>query len=74
MTERGGMPATADWLDRAVDSPVITVLGHRPGLALCLAAAGSLVPAVALTAVIVVACLLAGRLNGAVLAAARMLP
>jgi hypothetical protein len=50
------------------------VLGHRPGLALCLAAAGSLVPAVALTAVIVVACLLAGRLNGAVLAAARMLP
>jgi len=62
--------ATADWLDRAVDSPVITVLGHRPGLALWLAAAGSLVPAVALTAVIVVACLLAGRLNGAVLAAA----
>lgn len=61
--------ATADWLDRAVDSPVITVLGHRPGLALWLAAAGSLVPAVALTAVVVVACLLAGRLNGAVLAA-----
>ena len=62
--------ATADWLDHAVDSPIITVLGRHQGLALWLAAAGSPVPAVALTAVIVVACLLGGRLNGAVLAVA----
>jgi len=62
--------ATADWLDRAVDSPIITVLGGHQGLAAWLAAAGSTIPAVALTAAIVVACLLGGRLNGAVLAAA----
>ncbi len=62
--------ATADWLDRAVDSPIITVLSHRHGLAFWLTVAGSPVPAAALTAMIVVACLLAGRLNGAVLAAA----
>jgi membrane-associated phospholipid phosphatase len=61
---------TADRLDRAVDSPIITWLAGHPGLAARLAAPGSLLPAVALSAVIVVACLLAGRLNGAVLAAA----
>jgi len=62
--------ATADWLDHAIDSPIITVLGRHQDLAAWLAAAGSLLPAAALTAVIVVACLLVGRLNGAVLAAA----
>jgi membrane-associated phospholipid phosphatase len=62
--------ATADWLDHAVDSPIITVFGHHQDLAGWFAVAGSLVPAAALTAVIVVGCLLAGRLNGAVLAVA----
>jgi len=60
----------ADWLDHAVDSPVITWFGGHPGLALRLAAPGLLIPAGAASAVIAVTCLLAGRLNGAVLAAA----
>jgi membrane-associated phospholipid phosphatase len=62
--------AKADWLDRTVDSPIITWLGGHPGLALRLAAPGSLIPAAVLSAAIIVACLLAGRLNGAVLTAA----
>ncbi len=62
--------AKADWLDHAADSPIITWLGSQPGLAAWLAAPGSRIPAVVLSAAIVVACLLAGRLNGAVLAAA----
>ena len=57
-------------LDRAIDAPVITWLAGHPGLALRLAAPGSLLPAAALSAVFVIACLLTGRLNGAVLAAA----
>jgi len=60
----------ADWLDRAVDTPVITWLGGRVGLGLWLIAPGSPVPAAVASAAIAVACLLAGRLNGAVLAAA----
>lgn len=59
----------ADWLDRAVDSPVLGWLGRRQGLAAWLAFPGSLIPAVALSAAAVTACLLARRLNGAVLAA-----
>jgi membrane-associated phospholipid phosphatase len=62
--------ATADRLDHALDSPVITWFGSHPGLAAWFAAPGSLVPAGALSAVMVVACLVAGRVNGAVLAAA----
>jgi membrane-associated phospholipid phosphatase len=62
--------ATADGLDHAVDSPIITWLGGHPGLAPRLAEPGSQLPAVVLSATIVVACLVAGRLNGAVLAAA----
>jgi membrane-associated phospholipid phosphatase len=61
---------TADHLDQAIDSPVITWLGSHPGLAAWLAAPGSQLPAVGLSAVIVVACLLTGRLKGALLAAA----
>ncbi len=61
---------TADRFDHAVDTPVITWFGGHPGLAAWLAAPGSQVPAVVLSAAIVVACLLAGRLNGAVLATA----
>jgi membrane-associated phospholipid phosphatase len=62
--------AKADRLDHAIDSPVITWLGGHPGLAAWLAVPGSPIPAAALTGAIVVACLLTGRLNGAVLAAA----
>jgi membrane-associated phospholipid phosphatase len=60
----------ADRLDHAIDSPVIAWLGGHPGLAAWLAAPGSGLPAAGLSAVIVFACLLTGRLNGAVLATA----
>jgi membrane-associated phospholipid phosphatase len=60
----------ADQLDRAVDSPVITWFGSRPGLAPWLAAPGSRLPAIVLSEAIAVACLCSRRLNGAVLAAA----
>lgn len=62
--------AKADRLDRVIDSPIISWLRDHPGLAARFAAPGSLLPAVTLSAVIVFACLLARRLNGAVLAAA----
>ena len=62
--------AKADRLDHAIDSPVITWLGGHQGLAAWLAAPGSPIPAVVLSAAIVVTCLLTGRLNGAMLAAA----
>ena len=65
--------ARADWLDHVIDSPIITWLGRYQGLALWLAAPGSLIPAGALSAAIVVACLLGGRLNGAALAATAVL-
>jgi len=60
----------ADGLDHAIDSRVIAGLGGHRGLLLWLAAPGSLIPAGVLCAVIVGACLLTGRLTGAVLAAA----
>jgi membrane-associated phospholipid phosphatase len=60
----------ADPFDHAVDAPVIAWLGNHQGLAAWLAAPGSPLPVVALSAVIVVACLLTGQLNRAVLAAA----
>jgi len=62
--------AKADWLDHAIDSPIVAWLGGHGGLVLRLAAPGSLIPAGALSAAIVIACLLTGRLNGAVLTAA----
>jgi membrane-associated phospholipid phosphatase len=62
--------ASADGLDQAVDSRVIAWLGGHRGPLLWLAASGSLIPAATLCVVIVGACLLTGRLNGAVLAAA----
>jgi membrane-associated phospholipid phosphatase len=62
--------AQADRLDHAVDSPIITSLGSHQGLAAWLIAPGNKIPAIALSVAIVVACLLVGRLNGAVLAAA----
>ena len=60
---------TADRLDHAIDSPIINWLAGHPGLAGWLAFPGSQRPAVALAVLIVVVCLLKGRLNGAVLAA-----
>ena len=60
----------ADGFDHAIDSWVLAWLGGHRGLLLWLAAPGSLIPAVVLSVVIVGACLLTGRLNGAVLAAA----
>ena len=62
--------AKADWFDHAADSPIIAWLSPHQGLAIWLAAPGSKIPAAALSAAIVVACLLTGRLNGAILAAA----
>jgi membrane-associated phospholipid phosphatase len=61
---------TADRLDHAIDSPIVTWLEGHQGLAGGLAAPGSLLPAVAWSAAVVLACLLTGRINGAVLAAA----
>ena len=62
--------ARADGFDHAIDSRIIAWLGGHRGLLLWLAAPGSLIPAVVLSVVIVGACLLTGRLNGAILAAA----
>jgi membrane-associated phospholipid phosphatase len=61
---------TGSRLDHAVDSPIITWLAGHPGLAGWLAAPGAQLPAVALSAVIVIICLLTGGLNRVVLAAA----
>lgn len=61
---------TADRFDHAVDSPVITWFRGHQDLAGWLAFPGTLIPAALLSAAIVVACLLTGRRNGAVLAAA----
>jgi membrane-associated phospholipid phosphatase len=62
--------ARADWLDHAIDSPIIAWSdGHRDLLPR-LAEPGTHLPEAVLSAAIVAACLLAGRLNGAVLAAA----
>lgn len=58
----------ADALDRAIDAPVITWSIHHPGQAGWLARPGSLLPMAVLSVAIGVACLVAGRLNGAVLA------
>lgn len=58
----------ADALDRAVDAPAITWSIHHPGQAGWLALPGSLLPMAVLSVAIGVACLLTGRLNGAVLA------
>ena len=57
-----------DGFDNAVDSPVIEFFsGHRTLLE-WLAVPGTLIPAIAISAAIAVGCLIARRLNGAVLA------
>jgi membrane-associated phospholipid phosphatase len=60
----------AGGFDRAVDAPVLSWFSGRPELALHLAYPGSVVPAAVLSVVIAAACLLTGRLSGAVLAVA----
>jgi membrane-associated phospholipid phosphatase len=62
--------ATADRLDHAIDAPVIAWFGGHRGLGDWLIFPGSPLPAGVLAAAIGVACLFAGRLNGAVLAVA----
>jgi undecaprenyl-diphosphatase len=62
--------STADWFDHAVDAPVITGFAGHLNLALRLASPGTTIPAAVLSVVIAVACLITGRLRGAVLAVA----
>jgi membrane-associated phospholipid phosphatase len=62
--------STADAFDHAVDSPVITVFAGHPVLALRLASPGTTAPAVVVSVVIAVACLITRRLRGGVLAIA----
>lgn len=57
-----------DGFDNAVDSPVIAFFGGHQGLLPWLALPGTLIPAVGASAAVAIGCLLAGRLNGAVLA------
>lgn len=59
-----------DRFDQAVDAPVISGFAGHGSLALWLAYPGTTVPAIAVTVVLAVACLLTGRLRGAVLAVA----
>jgi len=62
--------STAVAFDRAADAPVISLFAGHGGLALWLASPGTTIPAVVLSAVIAVACLLTGRIRGALLAIA----
>jgi membrane-associated phospholipid phosphatase len=62
--------STADAFDHAVDAPVITVFAGHPALALRLASPGTTAPAVVVSVVVAVACLITRRLRGAVLAVA----
>ena len=57
-----------DGFDNAVDSPVIAFFSGHDALLLRLIMPGNLLPAIGISAVIAVGCLMARRLNGAVLA------
>jgi membrane-associated phospholipid phosphatase len=59
----------ADAFDRAIDAPFINAFASHQVTAYWLARPGSELPALLMCAAIVVVCLLAGRLNGAILAA-----
>jgi len=61
---------TADGFDRAIDAPVIGWLSGQPHLRLWLAFPGTLKPATVLVIAAAAGCILAGRLGGALLAAA----
>ena len=56
--------------DKSVDAPVIAMFSNHGNLAYNLAFPGTLRPAVVLCGIVVVICLLTGRLNGVVLAVA----
>lgn len=58
-----------DGFDNAVDSPVIAFFSGHDALLLWLIMPGNLLPAIGISATIAVGCLMARRLNGAVLAA-----
>lgn len=60
---------TADGFDRALDAPVIGWLSGQPHLRLWLAWPGTIAPAAVLVIAVAAGCVLAGRLNGALLAA-----
>jgi len=62
--------STADAFDHAVDAPVITALAGHDTLIVRLAYPGTTMPAIVISVVIAVACLLTRRLRGAVLAVA----
>jgi len=55
-------------LDKAVDSPFIAVLGPHHSLLFWMEVSGTLVPAIVVSVVIAAGCVVAGRLNGALLA------
>ena len=56
-------------IDHAIDVPIYTKLGPHHGVLLRIVELGSPGPVIVLTIVIVAGCLLAGRLNGAILGA-----
>jgi membrane-associated phospholipid phosphatase len=60
----------ADWFDQAIDSRVVHLLAGHEQLLLWLASPATFIPAGLVSLVMIVVCLLTGRLNGAVLAAA----
>ena len=62
--------STADRFDRAVDSPVISGFAGHHLLGLWLAFPGTTIPAIVLSVVIALACLITGRPKGALLAVA----
>jgi membrane-associated phospholipid phosphatase len=57
-----------DGFDSAADAPVVAFFAGHETLLLWLAAPGTVIPAVVISAAIAVCCLIARRLNGAVLA------
>jgi membrane-associated phospholipid phosphatase len=57
-----------DGFDSAIDSAVVAFFGGHEGILLWLALPGTLIPAVVISAATAVSCLIAGRLNGTVLA------
>ncbi len=58
-----------DWFDQGIDSPLIHWFASRQQLGLWLLSPGAPGPATVLSVVVVLGCLIVGRLNGAVLAA-----
>ena len=61
---------TADGFDKVIDAPAISWLSGKPHVQEWLAWPGTLKPVAVLVVIVVAGCLLSGRLNGALLAAA----